>query len=387
MIKQLALAVFALLFLVGVTHAQTTCNVASGECSLNATGITPIQSNGAYGKPINIVFAYAPGCPHCEALNRFMGNFSEKYVLKVKYLNAVTNQSLLTAYFNKYGVPQSDWNSVPILFVNNTFCVGDAQCETLLTSSIEAFSVNGTPAPVPGIAGLQKLSVLEFTGLALVDSINPCAFAVLIFFLSTLFMRDPAKRYRILLGGISFALGIFAFYMLVGVLLLFGIKSVLAVTDLKSTYIYGLFGALTLVLGALYIYDYFSKGEPIVKIPARWKPRLMSTVTNLVSIPSAFVAGILVTLFLLPCITGPYLVAGSLLKDVPMDIAVLWLGYYNLLFILPMLIITALVYTSFTSVEKAGAFRDSNKKNLRLIAGILLIIVGAFILLQMFGII
>jgi hypothetical protein len=51
-----------------------------------------------------------------------------------------------------------------------------------------------------------------------------------------------------------------------------------------------------------------------------------------------------------------------------------------------MFIITALVYLSFTSVEKASQFREKNIKKLHLIAGIMLLAVGILIFLQIFGI-
>ena len=54
--------------------------------------------------------------------------------------------------------------------------------------------------------------------------------------------------------------------------------------------------------------------------------------------------------------------------------------YYNFLFVLPMLIITALVYFSFTSIDKASEFRERNVKKLHLVAGLLLILVGAIML-------
>lgn len=382
-----AIALASVALFVGVGAASATCNVTTGGCVLTGVGITPINATGSYGKPIYIVFAYAPGCPHCEALNSYLGNLSLKYELRVTYLNAITNQTALSRYLSRYGVPQQYWNSVPILFVNGTYCAGDTPCEAFMSQNIAAFAASGTQMPSPGLGGLGMVSIAELTGLALVDSINPCAFAVLIFFLSTLFMRDPNKRYRILLGGVAFALGIFAFYISIGVLLLMGIKSALAVTSLKSNYIYGAFGVLTIAMGLLNLSDYFLPKGFAIKIPKRWKPSLMDTMTRLVSIPAAFVAGVLVTAFLLPCITGPYLVAGSLLTGLQLGTAVLWLAYYNALFVLPMLIITVLVYASFTSIERAHELREKNKRRLRLIAGVLLIIVGATIFLQMLGII
>jgi hypothetical protein len=210
----------------------------------------------------------------------------------------------------------------------------------------------------------------------------------LIFLLSTLFLRNPNERHKILLGGIAFALGIFAFYITVGVLLLFGIKSVLALANLKSIYIYGAFGVLTIILGILNIKDYVAPRSLgfSMEVPTRWRPKMFGTMDKILfrfaSIPAAFIAGVLVTAFLLPCITGPYFVAGSLLKDLPLTTAVAWLAYYNFLFIFPMLVITTLVYASFTSVEKAHAFREKNIPKLHLIAGLMLLAVGIVILLQ-----
>ncbi len=368
-----------------------TCNITSNTCKLNSSitinGIA-VNATGKTGKPVYMTMAYANGCTHCEALNNYIRNLSSTYDIRVTYVNAVTNQTALTQYLSTYKVPAGGWDTVPILFVNGMHCVGDTECETFLSSNIEAFAKNGTSPQTASGAGLRGITIAELTGLALVDSVNPCAFAVLIFLLSTLFMRNPDKRYRILLGGIAFALGIFTFYITVGILLVLGIRSVLAISNLKSIYVYGAFGVFSLILGVLNLKDYFAYGKFgfIMEVPRSWRPKMLGTMDKILfefaSIPASFIAGIVVTAFLLPCITGPYFVAGSLLKNLPTGTAILWLVYYNFLFVLPMLIITALVYLSFTTVEKAQEFREKNLKRLHLLAGVLLIIVGIVILLQ-----
>jgi thiol-disulfide isomerase/thioredoxin len=381
---------------IGVTRnvpgeGKSTCNVTTNVCtaSSNTSFITTTVSNttNKVGRPVYIAFAYAPGCPHCEALNSFILNMSRTYDIRTLYINAITNQTLLSEYLNHYNVPQSDWGSVPILFVNGTYTVGDTVSMSYLSAHIAEFAQEGVSLPPVSGATLGTLSVLEVTGLALVDSINPCAFAVLIFFLSTLFMWDPTRKYRLLLGGASFALGIFAFYFVVGVGLLLGIRSVLAVTGLQNVYIYGAFGVFAIALGVLNLKDYFSYGSLgfVMEVPRRLRPRMLGTMdrimlSNVAYIPAAFVTGVLVTAFLLPCISGPYFVAGSLLKDLQIGTALLWLAYYNFLFVLPMLIITLLVYLSLTSVEKASGFRERNIRRLHLVAGVLLILVGVIML-------
>ena len=221
--------ILALALLPGLSNASSTCNITSNTCSIGNVTINSItvNSTGKVGKPIYLVMAFAPGCTHCEALNNYLKNLSVTYDLRITYINAIANQTTLTQFLSHYNVSKDSWDTVPILFVNNTYCVGDTPCEAFMSANIATFAKNGTPQPT-GSGTLSGITIAELTGLALVDSVNPCAFAVLIFLLSTLFLRNPNERHKILLGGMAFALGIFAFYITVGVLLLLGIKSVLA---------------------------------------------------------------------------------------------------------------------------------------------------------------
>jgi len=382
--------VFALALMVISANAyadNTTCNVILGSCGTNATTTINVIHNttNKTGKPIYMMMTYAPGCPHCERLSNYIQELNSTYDIRVTYINAITNQSLVAKYLSYYNVPEGDWVSVPQLFVGTNYCIGDTPCISLLSDNIANFSKTGVPQP--SISGtLSSLSILEITGLALVDSVNPCAIAVLILLLSTFFMRNPNKRYKLLLAGFAFALGIFVFYFMIGIFLLLGIKSALAITDLRNVYIYTAFGVFSIVLGLLNLKDYFHYGILgfTMEVPMRWKPKMGATldmiVLKLASIPGAFIAGVAVTAFLLPCITGPYIVAGSLLSGLNIFDASLWLAFYNFLFVLPMLIITTIIFFGFSSIEKASEFRERNVKKLHLIAGILLIIVGAIML-------
>ena len=385
--KQVMLALLLMAFVpTFAAQSGSTCNIIAGTCPGQGSGlVTTIYTNatGRIGEPVYVALAYAPGCPHCEALSGYIANLSATYDIRTTYINAIANQTLFSQYLSHYNVSQSDYGVVPVLFVDNTYCVGDTACISFLSKNIASFASSGTPPVTPGSGSLGSLSILAITGLALVDSINPCAFAVLIFLLSTLFMRDPNRRRPILLGGFAFAFGIFIFYFVIGMLLLAGIKAALAVAGLSNAYVYGAFGVFAILLGALNLKDYFHYGGMgfVMEVPRSWRPGMLATIEKSVlggfaSVPGAFVAGVLVTAFLLPCITGPYFVAGSLLKGLPLGAAAIWLVYYNLLFILPMLVITLLVYFSFTSIEKAAAFREKNVRRLHLIAGILLVLVG-----------
>jgi hypothetical protein len=55
---------------------------------------------------------------------------------------------------------------------------------------------------------------------------------------------------------------------------------------------------------------------------------------------------------------GPYVVAGSLLSSLSLINAIPWLLLYNLIFILPMIIITLIVYFGYSNL-KYGEFVKS----------------------------
>ena len=67
-----------------------------------------------------------------------------------------------------------------------------------------------------------------------------------------------------------------------------------------------------------------------------WRPKMMKIIQSAVSPMGAFVIGILVSLFLLPCSSGPYFVVLGLLKSENVSIAglgflIFWF-LYNLIF-------------------------------------------------------
>ena len=114
-----------------------------------------------------------------------------------------------------------------------------------------------------------------------------------------------------------------------------------------------------------------------MEVPMKWRPRLKSLIKGVTSVPGAFLIGFAVSLFLLPCTSGPYIVIlGLLAKTATKNFALGLLLLYNFVFILPMLIITFAVYFGFTTTEKAEKWRQSKLKVLHLIAGIILLLLG-----------
>lgn len=120
-----------------------------------------------------------------------------------------------------------------------------------------------------------------------------------------------------------------------------------------------------------------------MEVPVARRPKMMKLIQSVVSPAGAFVIGILVSLFLLPCSSGPYMVILGLLKSGNVSLQGLGFGYlvlYNLLFILPMLIITVLVGTGQASVEKIAKLKNKKTKVMHLTIGILMLLLGVYVI-------
>jgi len=230
---------------------------------------------------------------------------------------------------------------------------------------------------------IDGLNFGRITLLALADSVNPCAMAVLTMVLITILIQNPGKRKKVLYAGLAFASSIFVGYLFYGLIIIQFFKTFTEVLRENSVLIYRGLAIFAMVLGGLNIKDFFmyKKGGVGTEMPIWMRPKAKKVIQKITSPRGAFIIGFLVTLFLLPCTIGPYIIASGLLSELGTLGALPWLMYYNLLFILPMVIIVGLVYYGFTKVQEVSGWKDKNIKFLHLIAGILLFIVGFALLI------
>ena len=219
--------------------------------------------------------------------------------------------------------------------------------------------------------------------LALADSVNPCAIAVLTMVLITILIQNPKNKKKVLYGGLAFVSAIYIGYLIYGIIIIQFFKTFAEFLRENSLYIYNGLAILAMIIGALNIKDFFmyKPGNAGTEMPLFMRPKAKKIIDNITSSWGAFIIGFIVTLFLLPCTIGPYIIASGLLSELGTLGAIPWLLYYNLLFIFPMLIIVFLVYYGFTKVKEVSGWKDKNIKILHLVAGILLFLVGLGLLL------
>ena len=141
---------------------------------------------------------------------------------------------------------------------------------------------------------------------------------------------------------------------------------------------YTIVAALAILVGLFNLKDYLWYGKWfIMEVPRSWRPKMKAVLKGITSVPGAFLIGFVISLFLLPCTSGPYIVIlGLLAKTATRSYAMGLLLLYNLIFVLPMLIITLLIYFGFTTTEKAEHWRTRKLKVLHLIAGVIMLLLG-----------
>jgi len=92
-----------------------------------------------------------------------------------------------------------------------------------------------------------------------------------------------------------------------------------------------------------------------MEVPMSWRPLMQKIIKKVTSPAGAFVVGIVVSLFLLPCSSGPYLTILGYLSSESQSLNLrgyIYLTVYNLIFILPMVIIAGLIGFGYSTAEK-----------------------------------
>jgi len=225
---------------------------------------------------------------------------------------------------------------------------------------------------------MNELNIGRITLLALADSVNPCAIAVLAMVLMAILIQNPEKRKKVLYSGLAFVFSVYLGYLFYGLIITQFFRAFAGLLRENSVWVYDGLAVLCMIIGALNIKDffYYKKGGFVTEMPIFLRPKVKKIINRITSPAGAFVIGFLVTLFLLPCTIGPYIIASGLLSELGFFNAIPWLLYYNIIFVIPMLVIVGLIYLGFSRVEEVSGWKERNIKILHLIAGILLFLVG-----------
>ncbi len=209
----------------------------------------------------------------------------------------------------------------------------------------------------------------------LIDSFNPCAIGVLIFYLTLILSLKVARRLFITFG-LFYILATYTTYLLIGL----GILKVIHLFGVHN--FFGWVSAiLIIILGLFNLKEFFwpNKYIPILsaffnrcRIP-KWRPEI--------TIISALTLGVLIGLCEFPCSGGIYLATVSLLAvKITFWQGLIYLLLYNLLFVLPLIILFLSTGNRpvFTALQKIHGKMFSWAK---LVMGISMLVSGVLLLI------
>jgi cytochrome c biogenesis protein CcdA/glutaredoxin len=374
--------------------SQGGVNIPSWEELVGGGSGTPTpgpQGTQAAQKPIYLAYFEKAGCQECARTTYDLGVVKERYpqvVIESFSIEDKENKARNEWLSAKYGVPEEKRLSTPMVFVGQDVLIGsEATLDNLLVvvgkyvqTGAERTWNDFDPAQAEQslVERFKSFGALTVLGAGLIDGLNPCAFATLIFFIS--YMAFTGRRGRdILLVGISFAVGVFLIYLLVGVGLLKVVQSLSFFTAL-GRWVYLLTALLCIVLAAFTFRDFFraKKGQAsdmTLKLPKSLQQRIHKVIRENAQVRAfvavAFVTGFVVSLIELACTGQVYLPTIMFVLSVPnlAAQAFFYLLLYCLMFIVPLIVVFVLSYLGTTS-EQLGRFVNRHTATIKIATGL-----------------
>lgn len=355
---------------------------------------------------VEIFYFYETGCSSCEKLEEFFEQYLEpNYPVAIsKYeIHEPNNANLMLDMAEAYNAKEIIAKGTPAVFIGDKAFQGDSK-ETLKGIEEAVRAAIGSPSGTPqqktqeqAAGGRQekkegirkRLTILAVLGGAALDSVNPCEWGVLTLLLSTMLIISKSSesnvRSRVVNAGLAFTAATYICYFLMGV----GLFAAIRVTGIKH-YIYLGVSILAIVVGLWNTKDFFwyERGFNI-EVPQSWRPLLKRITRGVTSAPGAFVIGCFTSVLLLPCTSGPYVVIIGMLSDTATRMqAICWLLIYNVIFVLPFIIITLCVGFGLSSPAIIEKMRQKWLRRLHLATGIFMLALGVtMITLLIIGII
>jgi len=342
----------------------------------------------------NVYEFYQPGCSHCIKVDE-SGVLDR--VANIPNINLQKHNIRVEIGRERYNYYHSQMDmpgGTPLVVIEKngtlSYLFGDVSIIEKLEAAVQDQSISETKASfidrikafleacftsdLENEGRLSTTGLLALIGAAIVDSINPCAFGVLLFLMLSLLNLGSAKR--ALKAGLFYSFVVFVVYFLAGLGLFQVIQNVGQIRD----WIYLAVGLLVLVLALIEFRDYASarKGkESILRISPKVKP-FIEKYSKKGTLMAIMILGVVVALFELPCTGGIYIGIISLISQTP-GLAIPYLLIYNIIFVLPLIIMTLLIYKGM-SPERLQKWSNSERSWMKLAAAIVMLLIAIYLL-------
>ena len=362
---------------------------------------------GAVDSPeLHIAYFYQVGCQECDRAELDLRYLRDRYPqVQITSFDSREHAALLEQLGARAGVPEARRLLAPAVFIGSDALVLDEVRASRLESLAAKYLETGAPAFWVDDAGgreqaagkilerFRSFGPLTVAVAGLIDGLNPCAFATVVFFISYLAFVGRRGR-EILLVGFAFTLGVFLTYLGVGLGFLKAVAALPFFAE-AAPWVYGFTAALCLILALLSFHDFWQMrrgqaAEMRLKLPTVLRKRINWLIREGAGlqafVPVALVTGALISLIELACTGQIYLPVIMFVLGVPemRASAVSYLLLYNAMFIVPLVIVFLAAYWGTTS-ERMGMLISRQASTVKLATAVLFLLMGGWLALTVLG--
>ena len=362
-------------------------------------------------KSSKLIFFYSPACHNCFRVAKEITHLTDvgfKNNIEIECLNVdmIENYKLLLSLEELY--QSKIRNILPVVYLKGHFINGRGDIKKNLGKllNMPATAITGDDSKtLPKIDLLKRFN--NFTlpaiiAIGLVDGVNPCAITVIVFFMSFLAFQGYRKR-EIAVIGLVFILSVYLTYCLIGLGIfesLYRLQGFWILTKILNITV----GIISIIFSIYALYDFIqyrrtgSTDGLLLSLPQwikNWIHKIIGSHYRLKTgldnhvfkksiiglAVSAFVTGFLVSILEAVCVAKIYLpTIIFVLKTSSLRLrALTYLLLYNLLFIVPLLIIFSFALTG-TAVEQFQKILKGHLGLVKIFMGIVFLGLGVFLI-------
>jgi cytochrome c biogenesis protein CcdA len=412
--KLLFIVTFMLLLMSSFALAEETCSVDKlEECGAEVPEDSPLltaseKELSAIDKiweeheegHICIIYFYSEYCSHCQNIKPYLDEIEEKYGVDIALtrlnIDEIENFQIYNSFCRE---KEYKGKEIPLVAINNRYFVGEEHIRENLETEIESMlDSEDRICPLTGVMAChaeagdanqyvqgfseegeliwyKTLPAIIFSGL--IDGINPCAFAVLLFMMTILLELSGSKK-RVFKISVAYIISFLATNISLGLLVYWFSDLVFK----GSPWPLRVAAGIAIFAGLVNIKDYFAYGKGFsLQIPKGTK-KIIQKWMNYASVPSAIVLGIILAFFEAPCSATIYYAILEMLRNKTAMLvqAIPYIFLYNLMFIVPLVVLFVIIYFG-EQIDILEKWRNNHKKLMKLASGLLFLLIGLAILL------
>ncbi len=371
----------------------------------------PLPASGgepSFAMPPRLLYLASPGCAKCARQEQELKRLKER-LPSLQITQVLFSEADGLVYMERtkthFQIPQDTRNLTPLVAWGSGYLHGHpATAEELwdilrqetqppwwLQEIQEAERQDALQKADSLLTGLTWTMILNA---GLVDGINPCAFATIIFLVSYLLYLKRDRRF-VLAVGACFCLGVFLSYLLYGISLGF-LVHLLNKLPLAKVLLYGIFGGLGLLFFFLHLRDTlrFRKHGRVSDMEMglgvethrkiHGKIHRWAKLPSHLAIPAAILLGCLISAMELACTGQVYLPTIVAIMDNGFQPRAFWmLMAYNGAFILPLLGVTLAAYWG-TGAETLASWAKRHLLATKVVMTLLFLAMAAYFLTMAF---